>query len=126
MDLAPCRAMHLALNPTIAGASPHTSVFCNSVRTRKSRTCRPTGGRNWKGRHDSHGIADRADRTMAAKLAPGGHWRIAAGDRGAAARPRPVPPLLSFCLSLLDRHGARMPGHLTHAPCGRREMGHAD
>src|ERR1700676_2716783 len=126
MVLARCQATLRASSLTIAGALPLTSGFCNSARTPRSKTCHRTSGPHWGRLHDSVGSHHGADRTMATKLAVCVHRRSAAGHHGVPARPSTVPPLLSLCLSLLDRHGARMPGHLAAAPCSRREVGDAD
>src|SRR6266699_4548587 len=117
MALALCPATLLAWSPTIVGGSPLTSEFCNSARTPKSRMYHQTSVPLWRRLHDFGRPHHSTDRPMAAKLAACGYCRSAACHPGVPARPRAVLPLLSFRLSLLDRHGAWMPGHLADASC---------
>src|SRR5512140_2087745 len=126
MALAPCRVTPHASSLTIVGVSPLTSASSNSVRMAKSRTYRRTSVLDWRPPHDSDGFLHGADRALAKKLTPCGRRWSTAGGRCVLARPRAVPAFLSLRLSLLDWHGAGVPGHLADASCGRREVGHAD
>src|SRR5438046_1319609 len=124
MALALCPVTLRAWNRTTVGVSPPTFAFCNSVRTPEWRTSYRNAALIWRRPNDAGGLHYGTDRPVATNVSVGGHRRSAAGCGDVSARPRTVSPFLSLRLSLLDRHGPWLPGHIALAPRRRREVGH--